>query len=137
MFVLKRRKPKRLVGARVFLIADAYQGPVEQGGNRCKHFLTREIVPVQILFVACPDFRHDPTELRHAAEGWVAATSENLALHVDMEKRTVAPFPDDILSNLAVMKAAHSRLTRPANLGRVIGVPERSGTRETLLAAGA
>jgi acyl-CoA thioester hydrolase len=80
---------------------------------------------------------HFYMELRHAAEGWVAATSENLALHVDMEKRTVAPFPDDILSNLAVMKAAHSRLTRPANLGRVIGVPQRSGAREALLAAGA
>ena len=39
------------------------------------------------------------------AEGWVAATCENLSLHVDMATRKVTPFPDDILANLAVMKA--------------------------------
>jgi acyl-CoA thioester hydrolase len=79
---------------------------------------------------------HFYMEIRHAAEGWVAATSENLSLHVDMETRAIAPFPNDILSNLAVMKAAHSRLTRPADLGRVIGITARSGTRQALLATG-
>ena len=68
---------------------------------------------------------HFYMEIRHATEGWVAASSENLALHVDMRTRTVAPFPADILGNLAVMKAAHDRLSRPAALGRVIAIPRR------------
>jgi acyl-CoA thioester hydrolase len=66
---------------------------------------------------------HYYMEIRHAEEGWVAATAEHLSLHVDMATRKVAPFPDDILANLAVMKAAHGPLMRPPSLGRIIGVP--------------
>jgi acyl-CoA thioester hydrolase len=65
---------------------------------------------------------HYYLEIRHASEGWVAATSENLSLHVDMTTRKVIPFPEELERNLAVMKAAHARLTRPAALGRIIGL---------------
>jgi acyl-CoA thioester hydrolase len=65
---------------------------------------------------------HYYMELRHAAEGWVSATSENLSLHVEMASRKVAPFPADILANLAAMKAAHGPLARPPSLGRIIGI---------------
>ncbi len=68
---------------------------------------------------------HYYLESRHAAEGWVAATSENLSLHVDTASRKVVPFPTDIAANLAIMKAAHARLPRPEALGRVIGIPRR------------
>ena len=34
-------------------------------------------------------------QLFHAAEGWVSATSENMALHVDMTARKTAAFPPD------------------------------------------
>ena len=68
---------------------------------------------------------HFYQEMRHAEEGWVAATSENLCLHVDMATRKVTPFPGDILGNLAVMKAAHARLMRPPPLGRCITLPRR------------
>ncbi|MGL4975935.1 MAG: thioesterase family protein [Bosea sp. (in: a-proteobacteria)] len=61
-------------------------------------------------------------EMRHATEGWLAATSENLSLHVDMASRKVVPFPQDIRDNLAVMQAAHGRMKRPEGLGRVMGV---------------
>jgi acyl-CoA thioester hydrolase len=54
-----------------------------------------------------------------------------------MIDRKVRPFPDDILANLAVMKAAHSRLARPSALGRVIGIPGRTHEAfEPLLATG-
>lgn len=66
---------------------------------------------------------HYYMEIRHAEEGWVAATSENLSLHIDMMTRKVAPFPSDILANLAVMKVAHGPLVRPAALGRIIELP--------------
>jgi acyl-CoA thioester hydrolase len=73
---------------------------------------------------------HFYTEIRHALEGWVAATSENLSLHVDATTRRVIPFPDDILDNLTVMRCCHARLPRPADLGRVIGVPRPGLRRE-------
>jgi acyl-CoA thioester hydrolase len=53
-----------------------------------------------------------------------------------MATRKVVPFPEDILRNLAVMKAAHTRLARPSSLGRVIGVPGRSERPEAMHATG-
>ena len=65
---------------------------------------------------------HAYFELHHLEEGWIAATCEQLFVHVDMATRRVSPFPDDILANLSTMHAAHSRLPRPAALGRSIGL---------------
>jgi acyl-CoA thioester hydrolase len=79
---------------------------------------------------------HYYLEIRHAGEGWVAATMEGLSLHVDMETRKVQPFPDDIAANLAVMKAAHGRLAKPQALGRVIGIPHKAEVQDALLASG-
>jgi acyl-CoA thioester hydrolase len=66
---------------------------------------------------------HHFMEMRHAHEGWLAATSENMSLHVDMTERRVAAFPDDVLARLALMKAAHSRLAFPEQAGRRIAMP--------------
>src|ERR1700681_947795 len=49
-------------------------------------------------------------QLFHAVDGWVAATSENMALHVDMAAGKTAAFPSDIAAALAKMKAAHAKL---------------------------
>lgn len=97
----------------------------------------RDAVRITLQLIDFDEKRlHFYMEIRHATEGWVAATSENLALHVDIKTRKVTPFPDDIARNLAVMKAAHSRLARPTVLGRVIAIPERDVTAEPLLANG-
>jgi len=61
-------------------------------------------------------------EMRHAHDGWLAATSENMSLHVDMATRRVAAFPDEVLASLALMKAAHSRLAMPEQAGRHIAM---------------
>jgi acyl-CoA thioester hydrolase len=79
---------------------------------------------------------HFYLEIRHAAEGWVSACCEQLALHVDLLNRKVTPFPEDILAGLGVMRAAHSRLARPAALGRTIRVPGAPQERETVYATG-
>ncbi len=79
---------------------------------------------------------HFYQEMRHARDGWIAATSENLCLHVDMASRKVMPFPGDILGNLAVMKAAHARLPRPQAMGRVIGLAAKAAAGEPVLATG-
>src|ERR1700693_1070015 len=39
-------------------------------------------------------------QLFHAAEGWVSATSENMALHVDMAAGKTAAFPSDVAGSL-------------------------------------
>ena len=62
-------------------------------------------------------------QLFHATEGWVSATSECMSLHVDMDARKTAPFPDDIARRLAAMKASHSRLPVPEAAGRRISMP--------------
>jgi acyl-CoA thioester hydrolase len=69
---------------------------------------------------------HFFAELHHATEGWVSATSEQLALHIDMATRRVTPWPDDILTGLAAMKAAHAGLPAPEDTGRRIMMPSRS-----------
>jgi len=61
--------------------------------------------------------------LFHADEGWVAATSENMSLHVDMTAGKTAPFPDDVARGLARMKASHANLPRPEAAGRRIAMP--------------
>jgi acyl-CoA thioester hydrolase len=62
-------------------------------------------------------------ELFHAEEGWLSATSENMALNVDMTMKKTAPFPDGVMARLAQMKAAHDRLPLPDGAGRRIRMP--------------
>lgn len=63
-------------------------------------------------------------QLFHATEGWVAATSENMALHVDMETKKTADFSTEIAERLSRMKASHGMLPRPEAAGRRIAMPE-------------
>jgi acyl-CoA thioester hydrolase len=69
---------------------------------------------------------HLYAELHHAIEGWISATSEQLALHVDLKTKKVMPFPDDVLERLASMKSAHGTLPPPSALGRAVGMRARS-----------
>ena len=65
-------------------------------------------------------------ELRHATEGWLSATSENITLHIDMRIRRVAPFPPDIAERVQAVVAVHSRLQLPEGAGRRIGLPAQA-----------
>ncbi len=62
-------------------------------------------------------------QLFHAVDGWVSATSENMALHVDMAAGKTTAFPTDIATTLAKMKSAHARLPLPESAGRRIAMP--------------
>jgi acyl-CoA thioester hydrolase len=102
-----------------------------------RELTVRDRVRVTLQLIDFDEKRlHFYMEIRHAEEGWVAATCEEMSLHVDMETRKVTPFPDDIMANLSVMRAAHARLARPAALGRVIGIPSKSAPMEPMLATG-
>jgi acyl-CoA thioester hydrolase len=64
-------------------------------------------------------------EIRHV-DGWLAATSEQLALHVDMTGPKVAPFPADILARVEAMGKAHAALPMPERAGRSIGIRRKT-----------
>jgi acyl-CoA thioester hydrolase len=58
----------------------------------------------------------------HARDGYLAATSEQIALHVDMATRKAAPYPSGIMQRIDDLLAQHRRLPRPEQAGHVIGI---------------
>lgn len=67
---------------------------------------------------------HSYQEIWHE-DGWLAATAECLALHIDMSGPRVAPMlpgPADTVRN---MLADHATLPRPDRVGRVIGIQRK------------
>src|SRR5262245_3093786 len=61
-------------------------------------------------------------QLVHATEGFLSATSENLAIHVDMASRRSAPLSTSALDRLEKMSASHRRLPGPQAAGRSVGM---------------
>jgi acyl-CoA thioester hydrolase len=61
-------------------------------------------------------------QLHHAEAGWLSATSENMALNVDLVAKKTTAFPDRVMARLALMKAAHDKLPAPDGVGRRIGM---------------
>lgn len=62
----------------------------------------------------------------HAREGYLAATSEQLSMHVDLSERCSAPFPADLQARFARVLATHAQLPRPTQAGHVIGIPRKA-----------
>ncbi|MFM9939675.1 MAG: thioesterase family protein [Hyphomicrobiaceae bacterium] len=65
---------------------------------------------------------HTFSELRHANEGWVAATVEYMFLHIDMTVRRASPWTPALLANLDALKSAAAHLPWPERAGRRIGI---------------
>jgi acyl-CoA thioester hydrolase len=83
-------------------------------------------VQVSILLVEADEKRlHTFQELRHAGEGWLSATSENMSIHIDMAARKTAPFPADIRARIETVANAHRTVARPAGIGRKIAMPSK------------
>lgn len=59
----------------------------------------------------------------HCGERLIA-TSEQMALHVSMETRRTAPFPKEAVARLNYVAKAHAALPRPAQQGRILGIPK-------------
>ena len=64
-------------------------------------------------------------QMRHAEEGYLAATNELLGLYVDMNLRRVAPMPPEILDRLAALRQSHAALPVPEQVGSVMGVKRK------------
>jgi acyl-CoA thioester hydrolase len=63
--------------------------------------------------------------MRHADQGFLAATTELLALHVDLAGPRAAPFPAETQAGIAALLAEHRRLPPPPQLGRSISIKRR------------
>ena len=61
----------------------------------------------------------------HETEGFLAATSEWLSLHVEMAKRRVAEMPPPILARLEAVERAQADLPTPPEAGRAIKLGSR------------
>jgi acyl-CoA thioester hydrolase len=58
--------------------------------------------------------------MEHLERGVVAATHEELALHVDLAARRSSPLPAEVLAAVEALEAAQAHLPPPPDLGRVI-----------------
>lgn len=61
-------------------------------------------------------------EMRHATEGWLAATNELVSVNVNTQTRRSAPFPEHLLARFAAIRDAHRALGTPAQAGRAAGL---------------
>ena len=61
----------------------------------------------------------------HATENYLAATCEQLLLHVNLEERRSSPFPKTVLSKLETLMALHRQLPPPEQAGQKIGIRRR------------
>ena len=60
--------------------------------------------------------------LFHAEAGYLAATSEQMMIHVSLESRRTSPFPPKVSRVIDQMMAAHESLPVPDQAGRKIGI---------------
>ena len=64
-------------------------------------------------------------QMYHKTLGYLAATSEQLALHVDMTTRKSGEFPKHVLDSLEEMSATHQKLDIPSQVGHRIGIKRK------------
>jgi len=83
-------------------------------------------VRVSVLLLGADEKRlHTFEELRHAEQGWLSATSENMTIHVDMNARKTAAFPHDIKARIDAVVDAHAGVPRPEGIGRSVAMPSK------------
>jgi len=85
--------------------------------------------PVRITFqiLDWDDKRmHYFEHMYHAEKGYLAATSEQMSIHVDMTTRRASPYPKNIKERIAAMAKTHASLPRPEQAGHVIGIKRKS-----------
>jgi acyl-CoA thioester hydrolase len=64
-------------------------------------------------------------QMYHKEQGYLAATSEQLALHVDLNTRRSGAFPQHVLDKLDAMANTHLRLDAPVQVGHRIGIKRK------------
>ena len=67
---------------------------------------------------------HQFQRMYHATEGFLAATSEWMNLHVDLNARKVAPWPENILQGIHSVAKAQGELPYPAEAGHKMTIAD-------------
>lgn len=62
----------------------------------------------------------------HGTEEYLAATSEQMCIHVDMKSRRASPMPERAQEKARAIMASHRNLDRPKQVGSVIGIRHKS-----------
>ena len=65
---------------------------------------------------------HQFQRMYHAEDGYLAATAEWLTLHVDLEKRRVAPWPKNILEGISRVAKGQPAWGIPEELGSTMAI---------------
>ena len=81
--------------------------------------------PVRVTFqlMDCDEKRlHFFQHMYHDVDDYLAATSEQLALHVDMNQRRTTPLPKTVQQQLNELVRSHKTLPRPLQAGGQIGI---------------
>lgn len=65
-------------------------------------------------------------QMYHGQERYLAATAEQLAIHVSLDSRRSATFPAEIAGSLAALASAHAQLPLPENAGAGISLRRRT-----------
>lgn len=65
---------------------------------------------------------HYYLRMTHRDEGYLAAASELMIMHIDLEARRAAPMPEETLQRLQWIAASQKQLERPEGAGRVMGI---------------
>jgi acyl-CoA thioester hydrolase len=88
-----------------------------------RELLVGERVRISTLVLGVDGKRlHLAHEMFAVVTGQRAATQELMYVHVDLAKRQVVPFPDDVRARVAAAAAAHAHLPRPDWIGRRIAM---------------
>jgi len=61
----------------------------------------------------------------HDEKGYLAASCEQIAIHVDLAKRRAAPYPPFLYENVIALRERHKQLPIPEQVGRLIAIPPK------------
>jgi len=67
--------------------------------------------------------------MHHGGDGGLASTNEIMMMHIDFATRRASPWRKESRRRIAAMAAAHARLPRPAQAGRVIAIRRKAQIR--------
>jgi acyl-CoA thioester hydrolase len=89
----------------------------------------REVTLGQTVDVRIQLLDHDAKRLHiylemhvRGANGYLAATQEQMLMCIDLRQRRSAPFPKEVQASIEAMARQHAQMAPPANIGRKIGI---------------
>ncbi len=96
---------------------------VRQNIDYLQEVYAGEMLSFETHFLGCDDKRlHFHHAMYHLQKGYLVATTDLLALHVNLAERRAAPMPDDARARAEAVAAAHAILPPPEGVGRRIGL---------------